>query len=425
MGEYLPLIIGGIANGSAIAVASMGLVLSYKASGIFNFAQGAIGAAAAGLFYQLYVLNHLPLWVALVATLVVVGGGFGLVMERVAYFVASASTAMKVVATVGVMISVTALFTLRFGGTKRPFPDFFPHARLEVFSVSIGYTQLILIVLGLACAAGMTVFFRVTTLGRAMRAVVDDPVLVGLTGINPTTVRRWAWIIGTTFAAITGVLIAPSLGLDGTSLTLLVVTSFGAAAIGGFSNLPLTYLGAVAIEVGVAVTSKVASQNPALQNLPTTLPFVVLFLALLVTPKRRLIEIGASLQQRLPKLPQLSRTMGLARLAPLVVLAVLAPLLVGSHLLVWTKGVVFAILMMSLSLLVRTSNQISLCQMSFAAVGTRPTTCGSSRTVTSRVSTLSTPWAEPSPTISWPPPVWSTAPAPRSPTHRGSSTRGP
>ena len=369
MHDYLPLLISGIANGSLVAIAAMGLVLSYKASGIFNFAHGAIGAVAAGVFYQLYALNDLPWPVALVATLVLVGLFFGFLMERVAAYVASASTAMKIVSTLGIMISLTSLFNLRYGGLTKPFPSFLPQETFRLGGVNIAYEQVIAVLVGLALAVAMTVFFRRTILGRGMRAIVDDPQLVALLGLNPGTVRRWAWVIGTTFAAIAGVFIAPSIGLDGTTLTLLVVEGFGAAAIGRFSSLPLTYVGAVLIQVAVAMSTKVASDHPTLQSLPSALPFAVLFLVVLLSPRGWLVEIGASLQQRVVTVPRQNWKIGLAKLVPVVVFIALVPQLFETHLLAWTKGMIFVLLMMSLSLLVRLSNQISLCQMTFAAVG--------------------------------------------------------
>ena len=81
------------------------------------------------------------------------------------------------------------------------------------------------------------------------------------------------------------------------------------------------------------------------------------------------MEVGASLQQRISYLPRPSWKGATLRLAPVVVVLILLPNIVGSYLLDWTIGLVYVILMMSLSLLVRTANQISLCQMSFAAVG--------------------------------------------------------
>ena len=83
-----------------------------------------------------------------------------------------------------------------------------------------------------------------------MRGVVDDPALLGLTGTSPVVVRRWAWIIGSMLACLSGVLIAPSTSLQIDPLIFLVVTAFGAAAIGGFSSLPLTYVGGLVIGVG-------------------------------------------------------------------------------------------------------------------------------------------------------------------------------
>ena len=335
----------------------------------FQLRPGAIGAVAAGLFYQLYVLNHLPVGIAIAATLLVWGIGFGCVMERIAYLLRVASSAMKVVATVGVMVSLTALFTLRFGSVPSTFPTFLPQSTFTLGGVNVSYAQVAVTVLGLIAAIGMGMFFKRTMTGRSMRAIVDDPVLVSLIGTNPTTIRRWAWIIGSTFAAIAGVLIAPSLGLDGTSLTLLVISSFGAAAIGGFSSLPWTYVGAILIEVMVSVATKWASTSQSLQSLPATLPFLALFVVLLVYPKQRLVEIGASLHQRVPRLPQPSKMVRTIKLIPVVAFLILAPDLVGPHLLVWMVCLTYVIIEMSLSLLVRTSNQISLCQMSFAAVG--------------------------------------------------------
>lgn len=369
MHSYLPFLVSGIANGSLVAIAAIGLVLSYKASGIFNFAHGAIGAVAAGVFYQLYVLSDLPWPVALVATLAVVGLACGFLMERVATFVANASTTMKVVSTLGIMISLTSLFNLRYGGITKEFPAFLPQQTFRVGGVNIAWEQVIAVAVGLVLAAAMTIFFGRTLLGRGMRAIVDDPQLVSLIGLNPTTVRRWAWMIGTTFAGIAGVFIAPSIGLDGTTLTLLVVEGFGAAAIGRFSNLPLTYLGAVLIQVAIAVCTKVSSDHSSLQSLPSAVPFAVLFLVLLLSPRGWLVEVGATLQQRVVTVPRQSWKVGLVKLVPVVVLVALVPQVFETHLLAWTKGMIFVILMMSLSLLVRLANQISLCQMTFAAVG--------------------------------------------------------
>src|SRR6202030_3810103 len=115
-----------------------------------------------------------------------------------------------------------------------------------------------------------------------MRAVVSDPALLGLAGTSPARVRRLAWSIGCAFAALTGILIAPSLGLDATLLTLLVVQAFGAASIGLLDNLPLTYAGGLLVGVAAAMATKYVSNVRGLIGLPASIPFIVLFAVLLL-----------------------------------------------------------------------------------------------------------------------------------------------
>ena len=124
----------------------------------------------------------------------------------------------------------------------------------------ITYEQIVIMAVALAATVALAVFFRRFRLGLAMRAVVDDPTLLALNGTSPVAVRRAAWIAGSVFVCLSGVLLAPSVNLDSMVLTLLVVQSFGAAAIGRFSNLPLTYVGGLAHRGRVG--SRVAVRQP-------------------------------------------------------------------------------------------------------------------------------------------------------------------
>ena len=125
---------------------------------------------------------------------------------------------------------------------------------------------------------------RTRRTGSSMRAVVDNPELLDLSGTDPARVRTASWIIGCGFAALTGVLIGPTLGLEATLLTLLVVQAFGAIAIGRFASLPLTYAGGLMIGVGSALLTRYVASNHSLSGLPSSLPFVVLFVVLIARP---------------------------------------------------------------------------------------------------------------------------------------------
>ena len=242
----LPFIIIGIVSGSVYGLAGVGLVLTYKTSGIFNFAQGALATVAAYAFYYLNVDAGLAWPVAALISVFALGAVLGLGFEFMARRVARGPLAWRIVATIGIVLIVEAVFTIVHGSSTLTTPHFLSQSTVQIFGAFVTYEQIIVTVISLGAAIALYVFFRTARLGKAMRAVVDDPDLLGLAGTSPERVRRWAWVIGCVFAATSGVLLAPSVPLDPNVLTLLIVQAFGAAAIGGFTSLPLTLAGGLA-----------------------------------------------------------------------------------------------------------------------------------------------------------------------------------
>ncbi len=202
-----------------------------------------------------------------------------------------------------------------------------------------------------------------------MRGVVDNPDLLSMTGENPIRVRRWAWVISMTFCSMAGLLIAPGLSLNAEIISTLVVYAFGAAAIGYFSSLPLTFLGGLLIGIAGSLATKYAVSVSWLSGLPPAIPFIVLFLALVVTPKSRLAERRVVTTLPVRKSWYAPWRVRLAVFAVVIVVLCLVPNLVGDHLAIWASFLADAILLLSLGLLVRISGQISLCHLAFAAVG--------------------------------------------------------
>jgi branched-subunit amino acid ABC-type transport system permease component len=369
MNDLLPFIIAGITSGSIYGLTAMGLVLSYKTSGIFNFAHGAIAAAAAYLFYTLNV-EHGIAWP--VAALVCVGIGgplLGLALESLARLLADVPPARKVVGTIGLLLAIQGLISVIYGGDLRSTPQFLPTSRFSVGGTQVEYSQLIVVLLSTAAAVGLYLFFRSTRLGVAMRGVVDDPTLLALDATNPVRVRRAAWLISASFAAASGILIAPTLGLEPLLLTLLVVQAFGAAAIGAFSSLPLTFVGGLAVGLLSSLSTKFVLGKSALSGLPPSIPFLVLFVVLLVMPKGRLVQAGVRVRTAVRERPGLPRPARLTIGAAGAVGLLAVPQLVGAKLPVFTQGATFVLIFLSLSLLVWTSGQVSLCHAAFAGVG--------------------------------------------------------
>jgi len=371
--SLLPFIISGIATGAVYGLAGTGLVLTYKTSGIFNFGHGAMATAAAYTFYWLRYSQGMPWGLALVLSVAVLGPAMGVAMEQVAVRLANQRTAMQVVGTIGLALLVQGLATIRFGTQTLTAPrlhPWIPHGRsgFRLFHTVVTFEYVVVFVVSSIAVALLYALFRFSRMGVAMRAVVDDPDLLAAQGVNPAFVRRTAWVIGAVLASLSGVLVAPLIGVDSIVLTFLVVTAFGAAAIGAFSSIPLTFAGGILIGILSDVSTKYVLSVSWLSGLPDALPFLVLFVVLLALPRSRLVR--PSQLERRPPLQY--RAPGRVRLTTAVVVLVplvLMPDVVGTKIPFFIAGLCTAVMLLSLGLLVRVSGQVSLCHAAFAAIG--------------------------------------------------------
>ena len=369
MGELLPFIVSGIAVGAVYGLAATGLVLTYKTSGIFNFGQGALAAVAAYAFYWLHVDLGLDWKPALAVSVLVVGPLMGLAMERIATSLRPQPTALKIVGTVGLVLLVQGLAAIKYGPNTIRVEQFLPGARdsFTVADVVVTYDKVIIAAVAVIAVAALYAFFRWSRSGLAMRAVVDDPDLLAMQATDPRRVRRIAWVIGATFAALSGVLITPLIGLDAILLTFMVVQAFAAAAIGGFSNIPLTLAGGVLVGIAADVASKYSIDATWLSGLPASVPFLVLFVVLLLRGRRLVPPIRV--EARPPSPYRAPAPLRLALAAVVLVPLLLVPQFAGDKLTFFTTGLATALLLLSLGLLVRMSGQVSLCHAAFAAIG--------------------------------------------------------
>jgi len=185
MNQFLNYLVPGVADGSVYALAAIGLVLTYKTSGVFNFAHGALAAVGAYVFYSGYVSHGLPWPVAFLISLVVVGILGGLVLERLATLLASAPTVTTVVATVGLLVLFQSLMTAIYGASDKKSGDFLPSNGPQIGSVTVSYGDMMVTGFCVGAALALFIFFGRTRMGRAMTAVVDDPNLLALQKSNP------------------------------------------------------------------------------------------------------------------------------------------------------------------------------------------------------------------------------------------------
>jgi len=367
MTEFISLLIAGVVTGSIYAVTASGLVVTFNTTGIFNFAHGAAGMFLAYVYWQLWQGWHLPWALSLALVLLgcapLVGLAVDAAVMRPLY---RAATPIKLVVSLGLLLMLVGLAVTIWPPTVGYYvPEIASGKQVTISGIVISYNQLITFGIAIAVAAGLRVFYRRTRTGVTMRAVVDDPELVQLTGGAAGRISAYAWMIGTALAALAGILLAPTT-MDVTQLTELVIYGYSAALVGRLRSLPWTFAGAMALGVAgsLAVGYVPAAQLTIVVQL---LPMALLLIVLLVVPEGRL-PLGRVARERPPRPASLAQSLGGGGL--LVLATVVATLFVtGANLVTLGNVLVLSLLALSLVPLVGYSGQVSLCQWTLAGLG--------------------------------------------------------
>lgn len=376
MHRFLQHTITGIPLAAVYAISATGLVVTYTISGIFNFAHGAIGMLAAFAYWQIHVDWGLPLVPSLLLVVFVIAPLFGALIERVLIRgLDGASEVVNIVVTTSLMIGLLGLANLVWPpGENRNVVQFFNDVQgLELFGVTIAIHRLIMVGVALVVVGLLWLLLNRTRIGVTMRAVVDDRALLQLNGGRPARVSMFSWALGSSLAAIAGILIAPTLNMQPITLTLMVVTAYAAAAVGKLQSLPLTFLGALILGLGesylkgyIDTTDTIGSFH--LDKLGSAFSPIVLLIAILFLPQARLRSVGQQRQREHWKVPSVEGAV-LGAVSLVVVVVGTALLLEPTYQLLLVDGLFFALVAMSLVPLTGYAGQISLAQITFAGVG--------------------------------------------------------
>jgi branched-chain amino acid transport system permease protein len=369
----------GLGIGSVAALVGVGLLVTYRATGVFNIAHGAIGALAAYLFWQLVSGWGLPVPLAAVLVLVVGAPLFGVAVERAVFRPLQrreASPAESLVATIGILgLLLGAIYVIPgWGAQTRQGVALFPDDPITLGSLTIQSSALIDFGIVLLVTAALAVVTRTTRLGTQIRAVVDRRDLAELSGIDAGHVSAIAWATGGALAALTGILLAPQTALDPFQLTLLLLEIFAVPVVAGLTSIPVAILAGLAIGIGQSEmnlwTPAGVGASQAYDALHANLPVVVLLLALLLL--RNLVSGGdagnaAALARRRSGEPSPVRQ---AVMYALAAAALFAPLAFGPTDLRQAQQVpALGIVFVSIVAVTGYSGQISLGQAGYAGLG--------------------------------------------------------
>jgi branched-chain amino acid transport system permease protein len=250
----LQYVIAGLVLGGIYAIAASGLVVTFRSTGILNFAFGAIAYALARFYYYLNTQEHWAILPAAVVSILVAGPAMGIGLYFALFRrLRLARPLIKVVATIGVSVGIPPLTTLIFGNkTILAAPGLAPQP-VRVFrflGVPVTMDQIIVY----SCVAVIVVVgalvLHYTEIGLRVRAMVDSPAMTSLSGTNPETVSMGVWAVSTTLAGLAGILAAPTIGLDPGPFTLLMVAAFAAVIAARLRSLAVAV--AVALGMGIA-----------------------------------------------------------------------------------------------------------------------------------------------------------------------------
>jgi branched-chain amino acid transport system permease protein len=383
--QFLTFTVFGIVTSAIYAVAASGLVVTYTTSGIFNFAHGAFGMMAAFVYWQMRFEWGWSAPVALVVMLGLIAPLFGAAIEVVIFRgLQNVSEVTKLVVSVSLLFGVYQLAIIFFPPDQgRRFPGFFQGKQFDLGVVNLQWHDAITIVAAVLVALFLRFLLFQTRQGIAMRAVVDDRPLSQLTGSRPDRSAMLAWALGTSLAALSGILLAGSQNvLKHLDLTLLVINAYAAAMFGRLRSLPLTFVGALILGLAESYAIGYLPTNQSitsifgwndftpisLSGLRPALPVIFLFLILLVLPPLR-VRAGGQQKSReyIPMPPVLRWVAATAVLGALALLA--GSVFADLRLYHLGIGMGIGIIMLSLVPLVGWGGQINLAPLTFAGIG--------------------------------------------------------
>jgi len=295
---FFQLLLAGISLGAVYALLALGFVIVYKATGVVNFAHPALLLAGAYVTARLAGPGGLPIGdpestsLARFAVALAVGVGaaaaLALVVQRgLAHPMAARSVVAISIMTIGVDVVVQTEIIRRFGAVEAlSMGDPWGAGVVRAFGLTVPYTRIAALVVGLVVITVFFAWFRLSTWGVAMRAAAEDPETASLMGIRRARVAAVAWLLAGGLAAIAGLFISvsPAAGLT-PATTVVALHAFPAAIIGGLDSTTGAVAGGLIVGLAEMLTQGYATDLAFLgRGFHTVMPYVVMVAVLLIRP---------------------------------------------------------------------------------------------------------------------------------------------
>ncbi|HET7719571.1 MAG TPA: hypothetical protein VFK43_06350, partial [Acidimicrobiales bacterium] len=383
--DHLAALLLGIGNGGVFAALALAIVLTYRSSGVINFATGAIALHGAYVYAALRdgelitIVPGLPpvvdlgselgFWPA-TAIALALNAALGAILYVVVFRpLRTAPPLARAVASLGVLLLIQELMAIRHGSAAVAVPAIFPAERWELGDIVVLSDRFFLAVTIVVLTIALWAVFRFTRFGLLTRATADSQTGAFVSGISPDRVALANWMISATVAGAAGILISPISPLTPVTYTLFVVPALAAALVGGFQNLVPTVAAGIAIGM---LQSEAATQASIHSWLPRTgaselVPLVIVLVALLVTGKAIPLR-GGLIRHPLGEAPRprsLFLPTSVGSVAGLVVLG----LTHGTWRSAVITSLIYGVIGLSLVIVTGYAGQVSVAQLTLAGAG--------------------------------------------------------
>lgn len=234
--EALQFALAGLTVGSIYAIVALSFTIVFNATGVVNFAQGEF-VMLAGLFAVLLVAAKLPLVVAVIGAVLIVGVVSVFVHTlTVRPIEGRADHFTMIMVTLGVSITIRVLAEFVFGTESKALPAFSGNGAIKFAGATITPQAIWVLAASALLMACLYIFFRFTRPGQAMLATSENREAASLVGIDVKRVSLFAYVLGCSLGALAGVLVAPITTAVYTQGLVFTLKGFSAAVLGGFGS---------------------------------------------------------------------------------------------------------------------------------------------------------------------------------------------
>lgn len=293
-------LVSGVIVGAIYGLFAVGIVLVYRGSRVVNFAAPALGTFA---LYVAWTVTHdrdTSWWTAAILA-VLASGAIALLFERlIVRRMRTAQPLAIAVATIGLMLLLTAVELLVWDPSPRFLPGPIEGSGIRVAGLVISPIQLLSIAVVAALGIGLTQFLRRTDFGLGVQAAAMDADALRLVGVPLDDVSAFVWTTGGMLAAVAALLVEPSIGAfaPGFMTQAFFVPSLAAALVGGLDDINGAFVGGIAVGVLSELTNW-AFLGSSVPGVSTLVVFIVIVGVLLLAPGGLVAEVRHRLSRNL------------------------------------------------------------------------------------------------------------------------------